>query len=326
MRRLVAALRKTIWPQLFAIAALYGLGVLTINGSGSWRSVLAVCVLASFVGIAAAGQTVVALLGGIDLAIPGVIAFANIATAQLTGDHWPFWIVAPGILILSAAVGAFNGAISKSFNINPLIVTLGVSAILTGAILVWTGGQPTGYAPKWLNGFVAPSGTTFGLPLPPVLAFWGVVAILLVVLLRRTVFGKHVYASGASLPAADLAAGADHARLDVGLRAERDHGGDHRHSARGLHHPGRSSRRHALSLQHDRQRRHRRHVAGRRARRLPAHSARRHHSHRDHDAAGRKQLQRSYAAGAARRDHCCGRRPPTAASRRCRTDYDGGVR
>ncbi len=205
MRRLVAALRKTIWPQIFAIAALYGLGVLTINGSGSWRSVQAVCVLASFVGIAAAGQTVVALLGGIDLAIPGVIAFANVATAQLTGDHWPFWIVAPGILILSAAVGAFNGAISKSFNINPLIVTLGVSAILTGAILVWTGGQPTGYAPKWLNGFVAPSGTTFGLPLPPVLAFWGVVAILLVVLLRRTVFGKHVYASGASLPAADLA-------------------------------------------------------------------------------------------------------------------------
>jgi ribose transport system permease protein len=74
-----------------------------------------------------------------------------------------------------------------------------------GAILVWTGGQPTGYAPKWLNAFVAPSGRTLGLPLPPVLVFWAVIAILLVVLLRRTTFGKHVYASGASLPAAGLA-------------------------------------------------------------------------------------------------------------------------
>ena len=205
MKKSLAALRQTIWPQLFAIAVLYGLGVLTIPGAGSWRSVLAVLVLASFIGIAAAGQTVVALLGGIDLAIPGVIAFANIATAELTGDGWPFWIVAPAILLLSALVGIFNGGVSKSFNINPLIVTLGVSAILTGAILVWTGGQPTGYAPRWLNSFVAPSGKTFGLPVPPVLFFWAAMAVFLVVLLRRTPFGKQVYASGASLPAADLA-------------------------------------------------------------------------------------------------------------------------
>ena len=205
MKQFVASLRRTIWPQLFAIVVLYGLGVLTISGAGNWRSVLAVLVLASFIGIAAAGQTVVALLGGIDLAIPGVIALANIATAQLTGDGWPFWIVAPGILGLAAMVGAFNGAISKSLSINPLIVTLGVSAILTGAILVWTGGQPTGYAPKWLNAFVAPSGKTFGVPIPPVLVFWAIGAVLLVVLLRRTPFGKQVYAAGASLPAADLA-------------------------------------------------------------------------------------------------------------------------
>ena len=205
MKRFLASLRQTVWPQLFAVVGLYGLGVLTINGAGSWRSVLAVLVLASFIGIAAAGQTVVALLGGIDLAIPGVIAFANIATAELTGDGWPFWVVAPSILILSALVGAFSGTVSKTLSINPLIVTLGVSAILTGAILVWTGGQPTGYAPKWLNAFVAPSGKTFGLPLPPVLLFWALVAVLLVVLLRRTAFGKQVYASGASLPAAQLA-------------------------------------------------------------------------------------------------------------------------
>ena len=205
MKQFVASLRRTIWPQLFAIVVLYGLGVLTISGAGNWRSVLAVLVLASFIGIAAAGQTVVALLGGIDLAIPGVIALANIATAQLTGAGWPFWIVAPGILGLAAMVGAFNGAISKSLSINPLIVTLGVSAILTGAILVWTGGQPTGYAPKWLNAFVAPSGKTFGVPIPPVLVFWAIGAVLLVVLLRRTPFGKQVYAAGASLRAADLA-------------------------------------------------------------------------------------------------------------------------
>jgi ribose transport system permease protein len=205
MKARLAALRRTLWPQVIALVALYGLGILTIGGFASWRSVLSMLVLASFVGIAAAGQTVVALLGGIDLAIPGIIALANIATAQLTGDGWPFYAVAPGIIVLSALIGGFNGFISKSLSINPLIVTLGVSSIITGAILVWTGGQPTGYAPKWLNAFVAPSGTTLGLPVPPVLVFWALLALVLVVVLRRTAFGKRVYGSGASLPAARLA-------------------------------------------------------------------------------------------------------------------------
>jgi ribose transport system permease protein len=205
MKARLAALRHTIWPQLIALVALYLMGVLTIGGFASWRSVLAILVLASFVGIAAAGQTVVALLAGIDLAIPGIIAFANIATAELTGDGYPFWIVAPGILVLSALIGAFNGFISKALSINSLIVTLGVSSIIMGGILAWTGGQPTGYAPKWLNAFVAPSGTILGFPLPPVLVFWAALAVVIFVLLRRTAFGKQVYGSGASLVAARLA-------------------------------------------------------------------------------------------------------------------------
>jgi ribose transport system permease protein len=205
MKVRLAALRHTVWPQLIALVGLYLIGVLTIGGFASWRSVLAILVLASFVGIAAAGQTVVALLGGIDLAIPGIIAFANIATAELTGDGYPFWIVAPGILVLSALIGAFNGFISKALSINSLIVTLGVSSIIMGGILAWTGGQPTGYAPKWLNAFVAPSGTILGFPLPPVLVFWAALAVVVFVLLRRTAFGKQVYGSGASLLAARLA-------------------------------------------------------------------------------------------------------------------------
>jgi ribose transport system permease protein len=205
MKRFWSSIKQTLWPQIIALMVLYLIGVLTIDGFGSWRSVLAILVLASFVGIAAAGQTIVALLGGIDLAIPGVIALANIATADLTGRGWPFWLVVLVVLGISALIGAFNGFLSRALEISSLIVTLGVSAIIMGAILVWTGGQPTGFAPKWLNQFVAPSGKTFGLPVPPVLLFWALIAFLMIVLLRRTAFGKQVYASGASLPAARLA-------------------------------------------------------------------------------------------------------------------------
>jgi ribose transport system permease protein len=205
MKSRLVALRHTLWPQLVALVALYLLGVITIEGFGSWRSILAMLVLASFVGIAAAGQTVVVLLGGIDLAVPAIIAFANIATAKLTGEGWPLWAIAIGILSLSALIGAFNGVVSKVLTINPLIMTLGVGAVISGGILAWTGGQPTGAAPRWLNSFVAPSGKIFDLPIPPILLLWTVLAIALVVVLKRTAFGKHLYASGASLPAARLA-------------------------------------------------------------------------------------------------------------------------
>lgn len=205
MIRFWQSLKQTIWPQLFALAALYLIGMATIDGFGSWRSILAVLVLASFIGIAASGQTIVALLGGIDLAIPGLIAFANIATAELTGRGWPFILVALFILAIAALIGAFNGFISRALKLNPLIVTLGVSSIIMGAILVWTGGQPTGFAPKWLSQFVAPSGKILGLPIPPILVFWLAIALGLITLLRATPFGRQVYAAGASLPAARLA-------------------------------------------------------------------------------------------------------------------------
>jgi ribose transport system permease protein len=205
MRRLWDSAKRTVWPQIAAIVILYGIGLMTISGFGTWRSILAMLVLASFVGIAAAGQTMVALLGGIDLSIPGVIALANIATAQLTGAGWPFWEVALLLAVLSLAIGAFNGFVSSAFQINPLIVTLGVGGVITGAILVWTGGQPTGRAPDWLNAFVAPSGTTLGLPVPPILVLWALFAIVVIVLLRRTAFGKRLYAAGASQPAARFA-------------------------------------------------------------------------------------------------------------------------
>jgi len=205
MRRLWDSAQRTIWPQLAAIVILYGIGLLTISGFGTWRSILAMLVLASFVGIAAAGQTMVALLGGIDLSIPGVIALANIATAELTGAGWPFWQVALLLVVLSLGIGAFNGFVSSAFRINPLIVTLGAGSVITGAILVWTGGQPTGRAPGWLNAFVAPSGTTFGLPVPPILVLWAAFAVAVIILLRRTAYGKRVYAVGASQPAARFA-------------------------------------------------------------------------------------------------------------------------
>ena len=51
--------------------------------------------LASFLGIAAAGQTLVILIGGIDLSVPALISGANLVSTLLSGKGWPFGLVSP---------------------------------------------------------------------------------------------------------------------------------------------------------------------------------------------------------------------------------------
>ena len=63
----------------------------------------------------------------------------------------------------------------------------------------------TGSSPGWLTDFVSSGGTTGPIPLPSVVVLWAVVAVVLIVVMRLTVFGRQVYALGANPVAARLA-------------------------------------------------------------------------------------------------------------------------
>lgn len=192
-------------PQLCGVIILFAVGSALIDGFGSSGNIKSTLVIASFLGIAAGGETFPVLLGGIDLSIPSLIALGNVATPQLTGEHWPFWAILVLILALAAVIGAVNGLVSKRFEIHSLIVTLGMSAIVAGGLLVWTKGQATGAAPTWLSTFVAPITNTGPIPLPPVVVLWGAIALVGIIVANRTGAGRRLYATGANDRAAVLA-------------------------------------------------------------------------------------------------------------------------
>ena len=70
-------------------------------------------VLASLLGVASIGQTLVVIIGGIDLSIPFVIGFANVVAAQLYGDGMNFVLVCVIVGVLALVIGAVNGALSS---------------------------------------------------------------------------------------------------------------------------------------------------------------------------------------------------------------------
>jgi ribose transport system permease protein len=191
--------------QIVSVIVLLIVTGVTISGFFSKSSLYTTLILASFLGMAAAGQTLVILIGGIDLSVPSLISGSNLVATYLAGKHWPFGLAILFVLTCSALVGVVNGFVTHRFRVPPLIVTLATGAMVTGATLGWTrGGQVSGSPPGWLTRFSSPIGTFFGIGIPPVIVLWAVIAIVLGIVLHLSVTGRRLYATGANERAADL--------------------------------------------------------------------------------------------------------------------------
>jgi len=191
--------------QVIALIVVFAVGVATLSGFASHTSVDAMLVLSAFLGIAAGGQMLAILVGGIDLSVPNIISGANLITTELCGKNWPFALVATVILATALLVGAINGYVAHHYGVPPIIVTLATGAVVAGGVLAGTHGSVYGSVPNWLNKFVSPVGTVAGVKIPPIVVFWLGFTILMSVVLHFTGMGRNLYATGSNERAARLA-------------------------------------------------------------------------------------------------------------------------
>ncbi|WP_442580947.1 ABC transporter permease [Mesorhizobium sp. ASY16-5R] len=184
-----------------AVAGLYVVSGLLSPAMFSTAQVINILQVASFLGVIAAGQTIVILTGGIDLSQAGVVTLTNIVAASLMAGLTENIPLAVGMVVfLALAVGAINGLLVAALGITPLIATLGMNSILFGAALVYTGGAPSGGTPasfQWLG-----NGALLGMPVPTL--FWIALTLVLLVMTRKTVWGRRLYATGANSRAASM--------------------------------------------------------------------------------------------------------------------------
>lgn len=189
---------------LIMAVVVFVLGKMLVSGFGSEFGVRAMLVLAALLGVASVGQSLVILIGGIDLSIPFMMGFANVVAAQLNGQGVPFGLVLVLVLGMAALIGAFNGALAAYMKIHPLIVSLGIGTVIQGSVLLWTKGFPSGSAPSYITNMVSLGATTGPLPFPPIVPIWLIIALLITFVLNRTVLGRQMYALGTSPEAARL--------------------------------------------------------------------------------------------------------------------------
>ena len=149
-------------------------------------------VLASYLGVIAGGQTLVILTGGIDLSIAWNLNLSAILLTQLSEQMPVFWATVAA-LGSASLVGLLNGLGIAFLRIPSLVMTLGMNAVLAGVTLVYTNGSPQGEAPQFSRDLAVGE---IGGVIPWALIFWVIFSAGLIFLLRRTVYGKRLYAIG----------------------------------------------------------------------------------------------------------------------------------
>lgn len=175
--------------------------ILAITASISPRNVypanlLQICKPAAIYGIIAIGQTLVILTGGVDLSTGPLTILAFLLTSGLTRgyNNALLWVI-PLLLCIGAGLGFFNGLLVVKAKIEPMIATLMTASVVQGAFLLYTGGAPKGYIPPALR-FIG-TGRLFNF-IPTSIVVWLTMSLAMVVVLRKTVFGRYIYYVGSS--------------------------------------------------------------------------------------------------------------------------------
>lgn len=210
---LIRLIRKTfigmgVLPFLILIAtvifALLSDNFLTV------RNLLNVSRQTTYLIIVTMGQMLALLTGGFDLSVGTIVALSSVVGAMaMAAMNTAFPDAATLVIIVGLlagmgaglAVGAVNGLGVSVFNVNPFMMTLGMSSVGFGIALYLTGGVPVYGLPETFSD-VFGFGRLLGIPTPVIITAGLILVMYLLV--NWTRIGRYFYAVGGNIKASAL--------------------------------------------------------------------------------------------------------------------------
>lgn len=152
--------------------------------------------LGTFLAIAALGQMLVIMTGGIDLSVPGTFLLGGlimVGVGQQSDDRiWIAYLTAVGVAVL---IGLLNGILIGGLKLNALIVTLAVGQIVSGvANRYYTTVAIQKPVPPRLSDWA--NGTFLGVT--PIFWIGVALAVVLMIVFRFTGLGRRFQVIGAN--------------------------------------------------------------------------------------------------------------------------------
>lgn len=182
------------------IIALVVIGLIVSDRFGTTANARNILEQSTPLALVSLGQTLVIITGGIDLSMGSMVSLASVLLSGITnGDPTMMWVAIAVVLAVGILVGLINAGASIYLGVHPLIVTLGMGAILQGVTLLYTQ-TPIGKMPKGFDEIAY--GRVLGLPIGAV--FTIVIFILTAIFLRKAPLGRYIYAVGDDATGAQL--------------------------------------------------------------------------------------------------------------------------
>lgn len=163
-------------------------------------NVMSVLRQTSIIGTMALGVTIVVIGGNLDLSVGSMLSFSTVLVVDLHDKIGPLGAILV-MLFFTLMIGCVNGFLVGVLRLNSLIVTLGMLSAIQGLILIYTGGQNVDIKDQshtWFAFFGR--GDIVGIA-TPIVIFLGL-AVVMEVILKKSVFGRKVFAVGGNPTAA----------------------------------------------------------------------------------------------------------------------------
>lgn len=177
------------------ILAISGAAVVANPGLLSSRVLANILIAAMVTAFVAMGQLLVLITKGIDLSVAPIMGLSAVIVGFQAQDHG---LSLPVGLLLGAGVGVIlgmgNGFLVSIVRMPPIIATLATFSVYGGLQFVVTGGDQVNAIPDEYTRWGVVTNSVLGVP--PL--FWAGIAAMgaLTFVLRRTVFGRNLYAVG----------------------------------------------------------------------------------------------------------------------------------
>lgn len=198
---------KYVWPARYraswAALLLIVLGAALVAPQAlSGPSIALVTALAGVLALASFGQTLIVMIGAIDLSISAIVSVAAGVVVHYAADGTNVWLLVLVSLLVSVLLSLVNGFLIVVLKLNALIVTLATVGIMAGLIQLWTGValSVTGRTPESLVDIAEAD----VLNVSAVFIVAVVVAGLLAFFLNKTRIGKSIALTGSNARAAHV--------------------------------------------------------------------------------------------------------------------------
>jgi ribose transport system permease protein len=198
LQQLLKVRELNVFLALIAVGALISMFtpyfLTTNNLMGVFRSF-------SMTAIMSIGMVMVIITGGIDLSVGSALGLSSLVTALCFSFGMPTGVCIAAGLAVGLVFGAVNGLLITGIGLPPFIATLGTLSIGRGLMYIITHGVPL--TPDTPDSFsILGQGYLGFVPVPVIIMI--LMMVCFSILMTRTRFGRHVYATGGNETAARL--------------------------------------------------------------------------------------------------------------------------